>query len=357
MRVISRRGFTLIELLVVIAIIAVLIGLLLPAVQAAREAARRSQCVNNLKQIGLAMHNYHDTINSFPMGSSRAPTPAGPDNWAWWGDWSAHAMLLPYLEQAPLYSAGNFSVTAMGHDPAGQMNATVVNTRLAGFLCPSDGNAGRNYINSYYASAGTTTHRHHHVHFTGVFARNVSYGIRDVTDGTSNTIAFSEGLIANDNGGRTRAHSVVNVSAVNVEADVTRNLDIWSLVPAGGAPPGPKLTTYLQSCVTALRTGPANDVRPNKGERWAWGETAMTMFHTIVPPNSNQFAFAACRNDCGGCSPDAAVFSNAQSNHPGGVNVLMSDGSVRFAKNTISWPIWWSLGTKANGEIIGADAF
>ena len=159
MRAVSRRGFTLIELLVVIAIIAVLIGLLLPAVQAAREAARRSQCVNNLKQIGLAMHNYHDVpATSFPMGSSRAPVATRPGENAWWGDWSRHAMLLPYLEQTPLHNAANFSVTAKGHDPAEQMNSTVTYTKLAGFLCPSDGQAGRNYTNSYYGSVGTTSH-------------------------------------------------------------------------------------------------------------------------------------------------------------------------------------------------------
>src|SRR5215216_5059201 len=103
-----RRGFTLIELLVVIAIIAVLIALLLPAVQAAREAARRAQCVNNLKQIGLALHNYHQTANSFPMGMSLA---YDPNNGVYqdWTDWSAHALLLPYLEQTPLYNAANFS--------------------------------------------------------------------------------------------------------------------------------------------------------------------------------------------------------------------------------------------------------
>jgi len=357
MRRISRRGFTLIELLVVIAIIAVLIALLLPAVQAAREAARRSQCTNNLKQIGLAMHNYHSTTNTFPLGSSRAPIATNPSQNAWWGDWSAHSMLLPYMEQQPLFSAANFSVTAMGHSPADQMNATVVNTRLSGFLCPSDGNAGRAYTNSYYASAGTTTHKHHHVEFTGVFARNVCYGLGNINDGSSNTIAFSEGLIAADNGGRSRAHSVVGVSALTVD-EVQFQSNIANLVPAGTAPPGVKLTGYLQSCVTSLQSpSNGNNIKANKGERWAWGETAMTMFHTIVPPNSRQFPFAACRDNCGGCSPDSAVFTNAQSNHPGGVNLMMADGSVRFAKDSIAWGTWWALGTRDGGETISSDSY
>jgi prepilin-type N-terminal cleavage/methylation domain-containing protein/prepilin-type processing-associated H-X9-DG protein len=352
----ERSGFTLIELLVVIAIIGVLIALLLPAVQAAREAARRSQCVNNLKQIGLAMHNYHSTYEVFPMGSSRAPTPAGPPNWAWWGDWSAHSMLLPYLEQQPLFAAANFSVTALGHDPNGLMNATVVNTRIASFLCPSDGYAGRNYTNNYYASAGLTTHRHHHVEFSGVFARNVCYGIASITDGTANTVAFSEGIIAKPNAQRTRGHAVVDVSATNVD-EVRFQDNVTNLLAAGEPPPGAKLSNYLGACVTALRTGAANNVKGNKGERWAWGETGMTMFHTIVPPNSKQFPFSSARNDCGGCSPDASVFTNAQSNHPGGVNVLMSDGSVKFIKDTISWGTWWALGTRDGNEPISSDAY
>jgi prepilin-type processing-associated H-X9-DG protein len=267
-------------------------------------------------------------------------------------------MLLPYLEQQPLFSAANFSVTAMGHEPAGAMNSTVVNTRLAGFLCPSDGNAGRNYTNSYYASAGTTTDRHHDVDFTGVFGRNFCYGLRDITDGSSNTIAFSEGLIANSTGGRTRAHSVVDVQGITAGDSIRRQADVFSLVPMGGAPPGPVVTEALQLCMTRLRDpGNAANVKNNKGERWAWGETGMTMFHTIVPPNSTQYPFASCRNDCAGCSPDASVFTNAQSNHSGGVNILMADGSVRFAKDSIAWGTWWSLGTRANGEVLTADSY
>ncbi len=123
----ERRGFTLIELLVVIAIIGVLIALLLPAVQAAREAARRAQCVNNLKQIGIALHNYHDTQNSLPWGD-------GPDEW---NQWSSMALMLSYFEQSALYNAANFSLSCLNDLYGTQANVTVTMTRLNVFLCPS----------------------------------------------------------------------------------------------------------------------------------------------------------------------------------------------------------------------------
>ena len=152
-----RRGFTLIELLVVIAIIAVLIALLLPAVQSAREAARRASCTNNLKQIGLALHNYHTAANVFPMGNS-ASMYAPPNTYFSWVGWSAQGLLLSYLEQAPMYNAINFAfVPNWGADNATSLtNSTVAFTILSFFLCPSDGNAGKVNINSYCASYGTT---------------------------------------------------------------------------------------------------------------------------------------------------------------------------------------------------------
>src|SRR5829696_3735174 len=161
-----RRGFTLIELLVVIAIIAVLIGLLLPAVQAAREAARRSQCVNNLKQLGLALHNYASTHTTFPLASTTVwHNTYGTPEYADWGGWSAHALLLGYMEQTPAYNAANFNLGTW-LDPGWRENTTTNIMATNSFICPSDGinpqippNGLRwsGWNNNYFLSAGSST--------------------------------------------------------------------------------------------------------------------------------------------------------------------------------------------------------
>ena len=204
----NRRGFTLIELLVVIAIIAVLIALLLPAVQSAREAARRAQCVNNLKQLGLAMHNYHGAVNSLPWGD-------GP----WWIEWSAHTLLLPYMEQGPIYNAINFGngfftdgSSFVINYPA---NTTAVYSVIAGFNCPSDSDrlTDPNGHNNYMANSGSAPNCDYGGNantpawsepaagpfiysdsgsFTGLTFGGSSISIAAITDGTSNTAAFSE---------------------------------------------------------------------------------------------------------------------------------------------------------------------
>ena len=154
----TLSGFTLIELLVVLAIIGTLAGLLLPAVQSARDGARRLQCVNNLKQIGLALHNYHQSCGSFPMGGSKNNRKLNGDSYDQWSNWGAPAALLPDLEQTPMFNAINFDFAPEITDGISHpMNSTVNLSIVLTFLCPSDARAGQQNSCSYHGSYGTTT--------------------------------------------------------------------------------------------------------------------------------------------------------------------------------------------------------
>ncbi len=368
MRTRRRPGFTLIELLVVIAIIAVLIALLLPAVQSAREAARRAQCVNNLKQIGLALHNYHSSSNVFPPGCS-ANVFTMPYTYYSWVGWSAQGLMLSYLEQGPLYNAINFSFVPSwgGDDPVTSItNTTVARTRIAAYLCPSDGNAGKININSYCASYGTTanafrwndpndpTVRTGNRDSTGMFTQWASYGLSDASDGSSNTIAYAEALVGDGKGNGF-------IGNITPPSKYRGNFIMSPPGPSNGsnnlfdAFQNPDLIIQdLQACATGFQTT-TTGISDIRGHVWCDGATGYTMFNVLQTPNDT---YNGCRFGCSpGCDPSFGFSYGASSAHPGGVNVCFADGSVRFIKSSINRLTWWGLGTRANGEIVSSDSY
>jgi prepilin-type N-terminal cleavage/methylation domain-containing protein/prepilin-type processing-associated H-X9-DG protein len=361
MRIKGSRAFTLIELLVVIAIIAVLIALLLPAVQSAREAARRAKCVNNLKQIGVAMHNYHQSVGTFPLGASEyiVSTNTNRNNNFQWDNWSCHVMMLPFLEQSTMFNACNMWV-GNNEGVNFNMNSTVTLSRVQGFLCPSDpyagqgppnfGNNNTSNDNSYVGSQGTTTMTpqvNSATGSTGLFWYYIAYNIASVTDGTSYTAAFSEGLVGNPSLSNSSFNHYRGSAVLAVQAVLQANFYDANVNK-------PAVLTALAACNSYFQTGGfANSWR---GIYWEVGANGMTWFNTIVPPNSSQYPWGDCRDQWGGW-PDESTFANASSDHPGGVNVLMTDASVRFVKNSVSLMTWWALGTKDGGEAISADQY
>jgi prepilin-type N-terminal cleavage/methylation domain-containing protein/prepilin-type processing-associated H-X9-DG protein len=367
MRANPRRAFTLIELLVVIAIIAVLIALLLPAVQSAREAARRTQCTNNLKQLALAINNYHTATNSFPSGAVYTGYNTTGYNIGW-GSWSAQALLLSYLEQGPLYNAANFSwVTCCAQ--GFPTNSTVTETLLAAFVCPSDGlspvRASGTWgsaaslscwqwtgtTNNYLASLGTTTaYGGLGSKGTGVFTQGgVVYGMQAITDGSSNTIAFGESLVGD---GTVETVKWRDGPIVAQQGQAVALLDI-STNPTG-------VLADLAACALGLQTQntATAGTQNQKGFRWSNSDGGFGLFNTIVPPNSLTYPFAWCAmGRSSGSNASDGPYQCTSSNHPGGCNFAFCDGGVRFLKSSINIKTYWALGTRANGEVISSDSY
>jgi prepilin-type N-terminal cleavage/methylation domain-containing protein/prepilin-type processing-associated H-X9-DG protein len=339
-----RNGFTLIELLVVIAIIAVLIALLLPAVQAAREAARRVQCVNNLKQLGLAIHNYESVHSMLPIGRVWAPLPgnpfpsffAGAQNTTWF------TQMLAQFEQQQLANAYNFSIGIEG-PPGGDgmpigfaINSTVYQTKLSAFQCPSDLSRDLNLIwpsngypirgtrGNYVASWGNTQWAQQNsaggaattnlpvVYFQSAFG-HTSVRLAGVTDGTSSTVITAETLQGQDNDVRGA---------------------VWTL-----------------GAIFVSRFAP----------------NSSTDYYGVVDPSTgggDRLGGGFCVNDPGHQLPCIQVpypfydfYSGSRSRHPGGVNAGFGDGSVRFIKNTVNPVVWIGLNTISGGEVVSSDSY
>jgi prepilin-type N-terminal cleavage/methylation domain-containing protein/prepilin-type processing-associated H-X9-DG protein len=365
-----RRAFTLIELLVVISIIAVLIGLLLPAVQSAREAGRRAQCGNNLKQIGLALHNYASAHNSFPPGTLLN---YDPDSRTMWidGGFSVHERILPMLEQDALYNAGNFLVKCLNSTTGCYMNSTVTLTRLNHFLCPSSTplhSLGTETApmtthfapgNNYFASTGSSfdwdagqTKGPPNGVFYLVQGKASPTRLSLIRDGLSNTIAFGEWKGGSGNINKLTVGSDVIFVGVYPQG-VTRNTSITSM-PALNA----VLPQWLEQCRQVAGNSANRFARtPVLGENWAIGINNYSLGNLLLPPNS---PYPNCVPTTTGFSQgfvDVPGMWSLSSYHPGGANILLCDGSVKFVKDSTSQTVIWALGSRAQGEIISADAY
>jgi prepilin-type N-terminal cleavage/methylation domain-containing protein/prepilin-type processing-associated H-X9-DG protein len=339
----KTRGFTLIELLVVIAIIAILIALLLPAVQQAREAARRTQCKNNLKQFGLALHNYHDTYNSFPRFVQGSRYDGNGDGWR---SYSAHVMILPYVEQANLYSQINLNLNACCESGGAPSNndGLLNNKKLTAFLCPSDSppsNMGA--PNNYAVCMGPNTGFDADVNGgqqNGMFNRHMWVKMGDINDGTSNTIAVSE-ILTTDQGG-----------AVGSQADLSRVREAASVKPEYANPRvWPSQITKANvdtwgNAIKAITTINGNRV----GDKWFHGQPGRTAINTLYTPNS---PYPNGSFHCPGCHFDGGTLIGARSKHTGGVQVLMADGAVKFISENVDWTTYQAIGGRNDGTVVG----
>ncbi len=351
----SSRGFTLIELLVVIAIIAVLIALLLPAVQAAREAARRAQCTNNLKQIGLAFHNYESTHGSF-IPSCMFPAPV--DSWGWGP--SGILSMLPFIEQGALWNAYNVGPVSCNSAGCGQyeQNTTVFNTQVSAFLCPSDGPERQVSLSNYVGNYGGP---HQLRPYSGTFIPTVTpiaadqwitngsttVKISSITDGTSNTALFSEVLTGTGgpNASLVRPGDMPRAKRVHFSASGMSNFD----------PTAAAVNAQIAACQALPMTTTGIG-----GERGDWFRSYpfyvnFNAYNHMETPN--KISCATTQSSAGNPGQDYYGTAPPSSNHSGGVNMAMSDGSVRFVKDTVDRATWWAIGTRNGGEVVGSDQF
>jgi len=343
----QRRAFTLVELLVVIAIIGILIALLLPAVQAARESARRLECSNNLKQIGLALHNRYAALGRFPAGLISKEYPADPTHPYTFYRWSALAQLLPYMEQndirrlldltVPLYLPGP------GY-PIAPQNQAGVSKVLGCFLCPSDNGAaiapGFGPTN-YAACAGSGAGAGTPFNTDGIFYVNSGTKVGDISDGTSHTAAMAESILGAD----------TPMDSQGAFSGASPTLSYKFVLTFGGTP---GVTDAKCNAVLNYNSINSNGNDP-RGFAWCSGEIRSALYNHYYPPNAGVCdCITSITTDP---TPPPAKphlyaaygWHAARSFHPGGVNVLLADGSVHFYTDDIDLKLWQGLATR-NGD-------
>lgn len=326
----SRGGFTLVELLVVIAIIGVLLALLLPAVQQVRSASRRSQCANNLRQIGIALNTFESTHQRYPVGSEAKPYPGIPGHPHNFYRWSTLAQLTPYVERTEVQNGLDMSVPLYGTD----LRVTPINTSAVGqmigqFLCPSDRGvpvaAGFGPTN-YAASAGSGMGGGTPFDTDGLFFVNSKIRPRDVTDGLTKTVAFSESILGD---------GPTSLSNRNLVDHRTMYAFIF---------PTP-LTE------AACRGAASWNVTDRRGFSWANGEYRSALYNHYLTPNARTIDCIAAKV-IGDVTVRYSAFGwrAARSLHEGGVNALFGDGSVQFVFESVDATVWRALATRAGGE-------
>jgi len=343
----KRRAFTLIELLVVIAIIGILIALLLPAVQAARESARRSGCTNNLKQIGIAMQNYHDSFKTFPPGRLLCTVIPAEGRC-----FSAYSHLLPYMEALPVQQLINFNANPDTTDPIyGDPNAAARATYMALLQCPSDSHnilqAGCE-VHNYPMNTGTTFPvtplNPAGVPITGVFYENSHVRLADVRDGSSQTVCISE--------------NTLSIPGMGDDGAATPH---WTGAPTQGfvlttgnnnTTVGPPLLNYPGDCV------PGNLIQQTRGSKWIYGAPGHSMYNHIRGPNDLGID---CRGGLPHSNHSIATWQflshniAAHSFHPSGVNALFCDGHVNFTFDQINLLTWVHMGSRALNDVVTGD--
>ncbi len=358
----SRRAFTLIELLVVIAIIAVLIALLLPAVQAAREAARRMQCTNNVRQLGLAVHNYISQNNCFvPLGANFANAGYGGPSLAA-GDWPLGwaVTLLPGLEQQALYNTANYSLSV--NNAADTL--TLCATKVGALICPSESaGVGPFYPNSWtnyaanFGGPATLASWSGPIVYMGNSAQGTNgssvqiglgvVGVQNVTDGTSNTAMFSERLIGMND-------ATAQPPGSGSARRVAFKLSIPANANSGSMSQALKLVSTCQNLPSTQLS-----VLPDtySGGIWPGGHRGTLRFNSYNHFNTPNKLTCTTSDGEGGTPGGFNSLIAPSSNHPGGVTTAFCDGSVRFVKDSINLQVWWAIGTRNQGEVVSADAY